>query len=70
MNGAGNVRIQGLEGMYAQLLRDGMPLYEGLSGGFDMLQIPPLGLRQIELIKGSESTLYGDWAIGGLINFI
>lgn len=70
LNGASNVRIQGLEGRYTQLLRDGMPLYEGLSGGFGILNIPPLDLRQIELIKGSASTLYGGGAIGGLINFI
>lgn len=70
VSGASNVRIQGLEGRYTQMLRDGMPLYDGLSGGFGVLSIAPLDLRQIELIKGSASTLYGGGAIGGLINFI
>ncbi len=70
VSGASNVRIQGLEGRYTQMLRDGMPLFEGLAGGFGVLSIPPLDLRQIELIKGSASTLYGGGAIGGLINFI
>lgn len=65
-----NVRIQGLEGRYTQILRDGMPLYEGFAGGFGVLTIPPLDLRQIELVKGSASTLYGGGAIGGLINLI
>jgi outer membrane receptor for ferrienterochelin and colicins len=65
-----NVRIQGLDGRYTQMLRDGMPLYEGFSGGFGVLSIPPLDLQQLELIKGSASTLYGGGAIGGLINFI
>ena len=70
VSGNANVRIQGLEGRYTQVLRDGMPLFEGFSGGFGVLQIAPLDLRQIELIKGSASTLYGGGAIGGLINLI
>jgi len=69
-SGNANVRIQGLEGRYTQILRDGMPLFEGFSGGFGILTIPPLDLRQIELIKGSASTLYGGGAIAGLINLI
>jgi iron complex outermembrane receptor protein/outer membrane receptor for ferrienterochelin and colicins len=68
--GNSNVRIQGLDGKYTQLLRDGMPLYEGFSGGFGILSTPPLDLQQIEMIKGSASTLYGGGAIGGLINLI
>lgn len=69
-SGNSNVRIQGLSGKYTQILRDGMPLYNGFSGGFGILTIPPLDLQQIELIKGSASTLYGGGAIGGLINLI
>ncbi len=70
VSGNANVRIQGLDGRYTQILRDGMPLYDGFSGGFGVLQIPPLDLNQIELIKGSASTLYGGGAIGGLVNLI
>ncbi|MCZ4223180.1 TonB-dependent receptor [Pedobacter rhodius] len=70
VSGNSNIRIQGLDGKYTQMLRDGMPLYEGFSGGFGVLSIPPLDLKQLELIKGSSSTLYGAGAIGGLINFI
>jgi len=70
ISGNSNVRIQGLDGKYTQILRDGMPLYEGYSGGFGILTIPPLDLKQIELIKGAASTLYGGGAIGGLINLI
>ncbi|MGN6476590.1 MAG: TonB-dependent receptor, partial [Flavipsychrobacter sp.] len=69
-SGNSNVRIQGLGGKYTQILRDGMPLYDGFSGGFGIMTIPPLDLKQIELIKGSASTLYGGGAIGGLINLI
>jgi len=70
VSGNANVRIQGLEGRYTQILRDGMPLFEGFSGNFGVLTIPPLDLRQIELVKGSASTLYGGGAIGGLVNLI
>ncbi len=63
-------RIQGLNGRYTQLLKDGLPLFGGLSGNFGILQIPPMDLKQIEIIKGSASTLYGGDAIGGIINLI
>ena len=64
------VRIQGLNGRYTQLLKDGFPLFGGFSGSLDILQIPPLDLRQVEYIKGSASTLYGGGAIGGLVNLL
>lgn len=69
-SGNSNIRIQGLDGRYTQVLKDGMPLYDGFSAGFGILSIPPLDLKQVELIKGSASTLYGGGAIGGLINII
>jgi len=65
-----NVRIQGLDGRYTQILKDGFPLYGGFSGSLSIMQIPPLDLRQIEYIKGGASTLYGGGAIAGLINLI
>ena len=64
------VRIQGLNGRYTQMLKDGFPLYGGFSGSLDIMQIPPLDLRQVEFIKGSSSTLYGGGAISGIINLI
>ena len=70
VSGNANVRIQGLDGRYTQILKDGMPLFDGFSGGFGILTIPPLDLKQVELIKGSASTLYGGGAIAGLINLI
>ena len=65
-----NIRIQGLDGRYTQILKDGMPLYGGFAGGLSIMQIPPLDLRQVELIKESNSTLYGGGAIAGLVNLI
>lgn len=70
ISGNVNVHIQGLDGRYTQILKDGIPLYDGFSGNFGILSIPPLDLQQIELVKGSASTLYGGGAIGGLINLI
>jgi iron complex outermembrane receptor protein len=64
------IRIQGLDGRYTQLLKDGYPLYAGFSGGLSIMQITPLDLRQVEVIKGSSSTLYGGGAIAGLINLV
>ncbi|MCP9200826.1 TonB-dependent receptor [Gramella sp. GC03-9] len=65
-----SIRIQGLDGKYTQLLRDGLPLYSGYSGGLSLMQIAPLDLKQVEVIKGASSTLYGGGAIAGLVNLI
>lgn len=65
-----SIRIQGLDGRYTQILKDGFPLFSGYSGGLGLLQTPPLDLKQIEVVKGSASTLYGGGAIAGLVNLI
>ena len=69
-SGNRSIRIQGLDGRYTQLLKDGFPLYGGFSGGLSIMQIPPLDLAQFEIIKGSSSTLYGGGAIAGLVNMV
>ncbi len=70
LTGDDAVRMQGLDGRYTQILRDGLPLFDGFSGNIGVLDIQPLDLQQVEIIKGSNSTLYGGGAIAGLINFI
>lgn len=69
-SGAANIRIEGLDGRYTQLLKDGFPIYSGAANGLGLLQTPPLDLQQVEIIKGSASTLYGGGAIAGLINLL
>jgi iron complex outermembrane receptor protein len=64
------VRIQGLRGRYTQILADGLPLYGGQTGSIGLLQIPPMDLGQVEVIKGAASALYGMSAIGGVVNLV
>jgi outer membrane receptor for ferrienterochelin and colicins len=68
--GGANVRIQGLRGRYTQILSDGLPLYGGQTGSLSLLQIPPMDLGQVEVIKGVASALYGASAVGGVINLV
>jgi outer membrane receptor for ferrienterochelin and colicins len=68
--GGASVRIQGLRGRYSLLLADGLPLHGGQAGGLGLLQIPPLDLGHVEIIKGASSALYGSAALGGVINLV
>lgn len=68
--GAANIRVQGMEGRYTQLLADGLPLYGGQASALGLLQIPPTDLGQVEVIKGAASALYGPSALGGVINLV
>jgi iron complex outermembrane receptor protein len=68
--GAANVRIQGLRGHYSQLLADGLPLYGAQGDSFGLLQVPPLDLQQVEVIKGVASALYGASALGGVVDLV
>ncbi len=68
--GAANVRIQGLRGRYSQLLADGLPLYGAQGDSLSLLQVPPLDLGRVEIIKGVASALYGASALGGVVNLV
>lgn len=68
--GGASLRIQGLSGRYSQILADGLPLYGAQSGSVGILQIPPMDLGQVEVIKGVASALYGMSAIGGVVNLV
>ena len=69
-SGNASIRVQGLDGKYTQLLKDGYPNYGSFASGLSILEIPPLDLKQVEVIKGPASTLYGGGAIAGVVNFI
>lgn len=70
LSGTQTLRIQGLPGRYTQFLANGVPNFSGVSAGFSMFEIPPLNLRQVEILKGANSVLYGADAISGVINFL
>lgn len=69
-SGNASIRVQGLDGRYTQLLKDGYPNFGNFASGLSILEIPPLDLKQVEVIKGPASTLFGGGAIAGVINFV
>jgi len=68
--GAASVRIQGMRGRYTRFLSDGLPLFGQQVGGLGLLQIPPMDLGHVEVIKGVSSALYGAGAMGGVVNLV
>ncbi len=67
--GAASVRIQGMKGRYTRFLSDGLPLF-GERVSLGLMQIPPMDLGRVEVIKGATSSLYGAGAIGGVVNLV
>lgn len=68
--GTGSVRILGLPGQYTAMLADGLPLYGGAASALGPLDISPVDLSRVEIIKGAASSLYGAQALGGVINMV
>jgi len=68
--GAASVRVQGMKGRYTRFLSDGLPLFGQQVGGLGLLQIPPMDLGQVEVIKGVASAFYGAGAMGGVVNLM
>jgi len=64
------VRINGLEGTYSQILIDGRPIFSALAGVYGLEHIPASMIERIEIVKGAGSATYGSSAIGGTINVI
>jgi iron complex outermembrane receptor protein len=68
--GAASIRVQGMLGRYTSFLSDGLPLFGQQGAGLGLLQIPPIDLGQVEVIKGNASALYGSAAMAGVIDLI
>ena len=64
------VRINGLEGAYSQILIDSRPIYGALTGVYGLEQIPSNMIDRVEVIRGGGSALFGSSAVGGVINVI
>ena len=64
------VRINGLDGHYSQILVDSHPVFSSLTGVYGLEQIPANMIERVEVLRGGGSALYGSSAIGGTINII
>ncbi len=64
------IRINGLEGPYSQILIDSRPIFSALSGVYGLEQIPVNMIERVEVVRGGGSALYGSNAIAGTINII
>ncbi|MBP3590720.1 MAG: TonB-dependent receptor, partial [Muribaculaceae bacterium] len=64
------VRINGLDGHYSQILMNSRPMFSALAGVYGLEQIPANMIDRIEVMRGGGSALFGSSAIGGTINII
>ena len=65
-----NIRINGIDGPNTAVLIDGMPVMSSLATVYGLNGISPILIKQVEVVKGPMSTLYGSEALGGVINII
>lgn len=68
--GFSQVRMNGLEGPYTQILINSRPIFSGLAGVYGLEHIPPSMIQRIEIVRGGGSALFGGNAIAGTINVI
>lgn len=64
------VRINGLDGPYSQILIDSRPIFSSLAGVYGIEQIPANMIERVEVVRGGGSALFGSNAIAGTINII
>lgn len=68
--GFNQVRINGLDGRYSQILIDSRPIMSALAGVYGLEQIPTNMIDRVEVVRGGGSALFGSSAIAGVINII
>ena len=68
--GVPQIRINGLEGQYTQILMDSHPIFSSLASVYGLEQLPAGMVDRIEVIRGGGSALYGANAIAGVVNII
>ena len=64
------VRINGLDGHYSQILMNSRPVFSALTGVYGLEQIPANMIDRVEVMRGGGSALFGSSAVGGTINII
>lgn len=69
-SGFSGVQLQGVESAYTLILINGVPLIGRSAGALDLERVSVSNIKQIEIVKGPSSSLYGSEAIGGVINII
>ena len=69
-DGGEGIQLQGMDSQYILILIDGVPLVGRKAGTLDIGRITTGNIKQIEIIKGASSSLYGSDALGGVINII
>ena len=68
--GTSQIRINGLEGQYSQILLDSRPVFSSLAAVYGLEQLPAGMVDRVEVIRGGGSALYGSNAIAGVVNII
>lgn len=68
--GFSQVRMNGLEGHYTQILINSHPVFSGLAGVYGLELIPAVMIERVEIIRGGGSSMYGSNAIAGTVNLI
>lgn len=68
--GVPQIRINGLEGQYTQILMDSRPIFSSLASVYGLEQLPAGMVDRIEVIRGGGSALFGANAIAGVVNII
>lgn len=68
--GTTQLRINGLDGQYSQVLLDSRPIFSSLAGMYGLELFPASMIERVEVIRGGGSALFGSSAIGGVVNII